>query len=225
MDYCQTEHYEALLDGMGVKTKRVNGVLFRHRRLWYWDAFSPTPEQAYELTIESPVKGRILGVPGTDIFLGTPMSIQVVDLPFVLQGKDKRAVRAGLNRSAEQGVTVRMCDDFTDWCFSAGELWPNHRRDAEWQYYGGQHTHFVASCKGDVVGTLGIYHWDGRATEIMSRTTPDLNIQERLHVEAMRYACELGCDTFVLGGAGTDGIEQFKKKFRGRDEWVTNIKL
>lgn len=225
MNYCQTEAYEELLAGMGVKTRREGSVLFKRRewRPWTWDAVGLTVHQALDLQSTMPLRGRLLNIPGKHERLGRIMTSHVVDLPLQLIGQEMRGVRAGLNRSRRQGVTVRMVEDFTDWCFTAKRLWPNHQRNVEWQYYGGQHTHFIAEYQGNVIGTLGFHRWDGVATEIMSRSIHrELNTQELLHSAAMRYAYKVaGCRTFVLGSAGHEGIGKFKAKFRGRAEWIT----
>jgi len=232
MNYCQTEAYEELLNGMGVRTRRECGVLFRQRRTWGiprgWDAIGLTDWEAWEFSQNPPsFHGRMLNIPGKHETIGRIMTSHVVDLPLRITGTEMRPVRAGLNRAKNQGVTVRMVKNFTDWCFSAGEYaWPNHQRDVEWQYYGGQHTHFIAEYKGNVIGTLGFHHWDGVATEIMSRSIHrEFNVQELLHVESMNYAFDIGCHTFVLGSAGNEGIGSFKAKFRGRAEWITCAKL
>ena len=244
MHYCQTEHYADLLEqAYGLKSRVMGGIrLHRRRGVWFpdlrgWEAIGAPYVAAVELM--GRVRGRAIGCtdPSSDGALGAldPHRTWVVDLPH----PKPRPITAALNRAERDGIGVRMVEDFSDWHHSAGHLWswefPPQGEDGEifWQYCMGHWAHFVAEDlaaprENRILATLGMYWWDGEATEVMSRIAPRArgrNVQEPLHVAAMDYAFSIGCTTFNLGGAATDGIAQFKRKFGGREVWVANVKL
>lgn len=97
--------------------------------------------------------------------------------------------------------------------------------DADTGYY----EYFVAeSAEGRVLGLLGMYMFNGVATEISSALTPyayeeKLPAQDILHWEMILYAKAHGCHTFDLAGIDPDptdskarGIRRFKEKWGGR---------
>ncbi len=93
----------------------------------------------------------------------------------------------------------------------------------------GYNTYFVAESQdGQVLATLGMYIFNGTATEMASALTPaahELKIpaQDILHWEMIKYAKAHGCHTFNLAGIAPEprdakeaGIRRFKEKWGGR---------
>lgn len=93
----------------------------------------------------------------------------------------------------------------------------------------GYYRNFVAqSVDGTVLATLGMYLFNGVATEVASALTPaayraKLPAQDILHWEMFRYAKAAGCVIFNLAGVSPHprnekeaGIRRFKEKWGGR---------
>jgi len=86
----------------------------------------------------------------------------------------------------------------------------------------------VENLKGVTLGTLGMYMFNGVATEIMSALTPEafeqkIPAQDLLHWEMILEAKRKGCHTFDLAGVNPNpqtpkeiGIRRFKEKWGGR---------
>ena len=92
----------------------------------------------------------------------------------------------------------------------------------------GYYHYFIAeSINGSTLATLGMYIFNGVATEIMSTLAPEalklkVPAQDILHWEMMLEAKHLGCLTFDLAGINTNpqtpkeiGIRRFKEKWGG----------
>jgi len=232
MNYCQTDHYDELLQrSYATPTKIVNGVHMQRRSRWKgWTAIGIEWNDYLNLRSDR-IRGRVRCIPCMESAPGAQAWWQMDITP---QPVHTVAVEKAMRRASRQGVTVRIVEDFTDWHFTSGRLYrKEHPPQGEageifWQYALGHWCHFVAEVDNVVVGTLGFYWWDGVATEVMSRTCPsarDLQVGEPLHVVAIDYAHFLGCHTFVLGGEGTPGIGTFKAKFGGTKTWVVNARL
>ena len=93
----------------------------------------------------------------------------------------------------------------------------------------GYNAYFVAESQDrQVLATLGLYIFNGVATEMASALTPaahDLKIsaQDLLHWEIIKYAKANGCHSFNLAGIAPEpgdakeaGIRRFKQKWGGR---------
>jgi len=232
MNYCQTDHYDELLQrSYGCPTKTVGGVHFHRRsRRKGWTAIGCEWHDFLNAKTAK-ARGRALRIPCVE---SEPTAQPIWEVDIDPQPVHTMAVCKAMRRATRQGVRVRMVEDFTDWHHSAAQLWwwehPPQGEAGEifWQYALGHWCHFVAELDNFVIGTLGFYWWDGVATEVMSRTRADtrhLQVQEPLHVAAMDYAHYLGCHTFDLGGEGTPGIGSFKAKFGGKKTWVANARL
>ena len=86
---------------------------------------------------------------------------------------------------------------------------------------------FVARHEGEVMGTLGVHNFAGRAGEIASTLTPlamerKVPAQDKLHWHALQWAVRSGCATFDLAGINPNptndkesGIRKFKEKWGG----------
>ena len=99
--------------------------------------------------------------------------------------------------------------------------------------------YFVAETENDeIIATLGMYIFNGTATEIASSMgkkafEEKLPAQDLLHWKLILAAKKLGCHTFDLAGVSTNpadlkeaGIRQFKEKWGGRyTEYFTFNKL
>ncbi|MBW1717147.1 MAG: peptidoglycan bridge formation glycyltransferase FemA/FemB family protein [Deltaproteobacteria bacterium] len=99
--------------------------------------------------------------------------------------------------------------------------------------------YFYAEIDGRVVGVLGMYVYNGYATEIMSSTSKyayenKIYAQDLLKWEMFRFARNLGCHTFDLASVNpnpqTDkerGIKQFKEKWGGeyREYFIYDLDL
>ena len=90
------------------------------------------------------------------------------------------------------------------------------------------HYHIVADGDHKVLACLGMYIFNGLATEIASSISPEayekkLPAQDLIHWEMMLEAKRMGCHTFDLAGVNPDprtpkevGIRRFKKKWGGK---------
>ncbi len=88
--------------------------------------------------------------------------------------------------------------------------------------------HFAKSAAGETLAVLGVYMFNGVATEITSATHPGsyeqkLPAQDLLHWEVIKAAKRAGCHTFDLAGVNPNpqtskeqGIRRFKEKWGGR---------
>jgi lipid II:glycine glycyltransferase (peptidoglycan interpeptide bridge formation enzyme) len=88
--------------------------------------------------------------------------------------------------------------------------------------------YFYAEIDGKILGVLGMYVYNGYATEIMSSTSKyayenKIYAQDLLHWEMFKFAKKLGCHTFDMAGVNPNpvdpkekGIHRFKKKWGGR---------
>ena len=87
--------------------------------------------------------------------------------------------------------------------------------------------YFYAEIDGNIVGVLGMYVYNGYATEITSSTSKyayenKVHAQDLLKWEMLKFAKNLGCHTWDLNGVNPDpqtgkerGIKQFKSKWGG----------
>jgi peptidoglycan biosynthesis/recognition FemAB-like protein len=152
------------------------------------------------------------------------------------------SARKGVRRCRREGVVVRRITDVTDLCenfvgpyvaFEAAHGRPANpvhvarimwEEDAE-KYY----AYFVAEDRDrQILATLGMYLFNGMATEIASALSPaayqtKVPAQDILHWEMIRYAKAHGCHTFNLAGVAPQpadakeaGIRRFKEKWGGR---------
>lgn len=88
--------------------------------------------------------------------------------------------------------------------------------------------YFYAEIEGKIVGVIGMYVYNGYATEIMSSTSKyayenKLYAQDLLHWEMFLEAKKRGCHTFDMAGINPNpgdtkekGIRRFKEKWGGR---------
>jgi lipid II:glycine glycyltransferase (peptidoglycan interpeptide bridge formation enzyme) len=88
--------------------------------------------------------------------------------------------------------------------------------------------YFYAELDGNIEAVLGMYVYNGYATEIMSTTSRytyenKVYAQDLIHWDMFRYAKSIGCHTFDLASvnpnpanAKEEGIRRFKKKWGGR---------
>lgn len=88
--------------------------------------------------------------------------------------------------------------------------------------------YFYAEIDGNIVGVLGMYVYNGYATEISSSTSKyayenKIYAQDLLHWQMFKFAQNLGCHTFDMAGVNPNpvdpkeqGIYRFKKKWGGR---------
>ncbi len=88
--------------------------------------------------------------------------------------------------------------------------------------------YYYAEYKGNIVGVIGMYAYNGYATEITSSMSKlayenKIYVQDLLHWEMFLDAKRLGCHTFDFAGVNPDpqtpkekGIRQFKKKWGGK---------
>ena len=88
--------------------------------------------------------------------------------------------------------------------------------------------YFYAELGGNIEAVLGMYVYNGYATEIMSATSKltyekKIYAQDLIHWAMFRYAKSIGCHTFDLAGVNPNpanakeaGIKRFKKKWGGR---------
>lgn len=149
------------------------------------------------------------------------------------------AARKSINKAKREEVTVRKITSFEEYIdsyirnynsFNGREtidadieqsqvVW---EQDVD-QYY----KYYVALKDNQVIGVLGMYIFNGVATEIMSALSPEaferkLPAQDLLHWEMFMEARELGCHSFDLAGINPDpktpkeaGIRRFKEKWNG----------
>ena len=103
----------------------------------------------------------------------------------------------------------------------AERMW-REDRDGYYHYY------VAESTEGETLATLGMYVFNGVATEVASALSPKafehkIPAQDLLHWEMLLEAKRAGCHTFDLAGVDpsvTDhkaaGIRRFKEKWGGR---------
>ena len=236
--FCQTPLYAELLErAYGVHTCWMDGVPFHPRR---WSDYSNLALRGWqsigaEHCAESPPRTRLPHYRGDldHVRRCETHRTHVVDLSMLHILPDlSKSLGKALRRADRQGVRVRMVEDINDWrenywplTWGRGFLWSDKALlyEVQWQYSLGHYAYFVAMEGVEPIAGLGINWWDGCATEILSRVRPEarnLQTQEPLHMEAMRYASAQGCATFDLCPGGTPGIEAFKSKFGGHEEEV-----
>lgn len=87
--------------------------------------------------------------------------------------------------------------------------------------------YFYAEYNGNIEAVLGMFIYNGYATEVMSATSKltyenKIYAQDVLHWEMYKYAKSVGCHTFDLAGVNPspanskeEGIRRFKKKWGG----------
>jgi hypothetical protein len=151
------------------------------------------------------------------------------------------AARKAVKKAQRSGITIKRMESLEQFqeLFLKGyneserhnrrsEL-PLHVAKASWQrdtegYYS---YHVAVDSAGSVLGTLGMYIFNGVATEIASSLMPrameeKLPAQDLLHWEMLCEARRRGCRTFDLAGispaprdSGEAGIRRFKEKWGG----------
>lgn len=150
------------------------------------------------------------------------------------------AARKSINKAKREDITIKKMIDVEEYINSYvknynsfnGKETSNtdieHSRivwnQDDKQYY----NYYVAQKDGQVIGMLGMYIFNGVATEIMSALSKDaferkLPAQDLLHWEMFQDAIEMGCHSFDLAGVNPEpktpkdaGIRRFKEKWNGR---------
>lgn len=152
------------------------------------------------------------------------------------------AARKCVNRCQREGVRVRQIIDFDDFARNFYKPYVEtegaHGRSSNpldvarvmfEEDKDGYYTYFIAEDPdGQVLGILGMYMFNGIATEVSSALTrvayeSKIPAQDILHWEMMEYAKAHGCHTFDLAGIAPNpshskeaGIRRFKEKWGGR---------
>ena len=151
-----------------------------------------------------------------------PWMTSLVDLTApedTLYSGFKHAVRKGIRKCANAGLTVGIARDYEEFrrdflqAYFEGDD-PDSAHDRErpsdrdwWRIDGGRHYRFFIAKDqaGAVHATLGTYAFNGLATEIMSGRTAvgkkaNLPAQDLLHWEAFRFHRSIGDTAFNLAG-------------------------
>jgi hypothetical protein len=135
---------------------------------------------------------------------------------------------------------VKDIDDYKEFLFAHSTIkglpLPN-KNFIDAYYQNSKHTQLFIAKSGvtnRIIGTLGFFHDEIMATEVMSsidRTATEKGVQERLHVELFQRALELGLSYFDLSGLNIDGsgewdsISKFKLKFGGVQKTLLETKV
>jgi len=176
----------------------------------------------------------------------TPWATYLVDLRLdeeALFMSLDHAARKGIKKAGREGVHVRALTDWDDYRNSFLLPYLGWTRGAEahdedlatagriWEHPGHHelYCYYVAEANdGTVLAALGMYLFNGVATEITSGVAPaaierKLPAQYLLHWEMFLEARRAGCHTFNLAGVAPqpaspkeENIRRFKKKWGGR---------
>jgi len=164
-----------------------------------------------------------------------------VDEESLWRGLD-HAARKCIKKCEREGVSVRRITDFQDYVENFHKPYalskeaygstpsPLHVQQVMFEEdMKGYNAFFVAESQGgQVLATLGMYVFNGVATEMASALTPaaqqsKIPAQDILHWEMIKYARANGCHTFNLAGVAPEprdareaGIRRFKEKWGGR---------
>lgn len=150
------------------------------------------------------------------------------------------AARKSINKAKREGITVKRIDGFEEYIdlyiknynlFNGRKTLDIDIENSKIAWDQDSNTHYyyyyVAQKESQVIGMLGMYVFNGVATEIMSALSPDafekkLPAQDLLHWEMFTEAMELGCHSFDLSGINPapqtpkeNGIRRFKEKWNG----------
>ena len=150
--------------------------------------------------------------------------------------KLKKSARKSIKRCLKSQVTVKMIDTYDQYLkyisfydqeknssskFTPSREWFEETIKNNYSFW------YAIDENGVCCATLGIYIYNGIATEIMS-LLPEyafknkIYAQDLLHWEIFKYAKSVGCHTFNIAGVNPSpksqkekGIKQFKEKFGG----------